>query len=276
MNINDAERMKNSKQRLRIMALSISAIIFLIIIAGAVFFQYTPIGYCMSIQCRDFTETEHNIYIDNDYAYVTVNENHEFISKDNAATIINEAKSRVSDFFGGELQCDPVIIISDNSDIIRKIGDRNAYTFTLHRLFSYIAISHEYLNVDIIAHEITHAELYCRIMNGRPFQFVIPVPIWFNEGLASINDYSAKMSEETWKQKTDNGTKVRDITKFTKADFSGKSVNDEMANAFIVQENYLMCKHEVKAWLDDNGINALLSLIDGIRDGMDFEALYNE
>jgi hypothetical protein len=258
----------NRKIRLYVV---IVAVISVIILSSAAFFRFTPIGYCMSVPFRGFTEAERHIFIDNAYAHVTVNKNGEFVGKDAAAAIISEARDRVSDFFGGELQCDPIYIISDNPDVFNKSGEKNAYTFTLHRLFSYIAISHNYLNVDIVAHEITHAELYYRIMNGKALQFSIPVPAWFNEGLASINDYSEKMSEEAWRQKTADGTKTVDVTGLTKKDFSGAN---GISNPWLIQENYLMCRHEVKSWIDENGVDGLLRLIDGVREGGDFRELY--
>ena len=260
------------KKKIKKWHIVIFGIISLLIVAGVVFFQFTPIGYCMSVKYRNFTEVEHNIYVDKPFPYVTVNGHGDLLNIDDngITTIVKEARNRVSDFFGGKLQSDPVIIISDYMDF------HITYTVSLHKLFIYIAISHKYLNVDILAHEITHAELHYRVLNGKPFRSERAfIPLWFDEGLASINDYRKVMSEETWELKSDT-TKAKDATKFTRADLYGKFSDDEFFNALIINENFLLCRHEVKKWIDKNGINALLRLIDGVRNGKDFETLYNE
>jgi len=241
----------------------------LIIASAIVFVQFTYVGYCMSIRFRDFTEVKRNIYIDNSY---TGNKNG-FISREDVVKIIGEAKNRVADFFGEELHCDPVFIISDNADSYRKTGDKNTWTVSLNKVYSYISISHEYLNVDFMAHEITHAELNYRILNGKPFHSAHDfVPVWFDEGLASINDYRDIMSEEALQRKIELlGFVIRDVTHLTKTDLHGNDVSP-----WLIQENYLMCRHIVKTWIDKNGINALLLMIDGIRAGKSFEVLYNE
>ena len=257
--------MKSKVKRRYIILLSL---LLLVVTFGIVFFQFTPIGYCMTVQFRDFTEVEHNIYIDNEYSYVTVNENNELIDKDNVPSLINEAKSRVRAFFG-ELQSDPVFIISDKSDKYSKTGSGIAYTFTLFRVHSYIAISHTHLNVDVIAHEITHAELHYRVTEGKLFQVGndYGIPVWFNEGLAGINDHREFLSDEAMNRKIEIGFEFFDVTQLSRADFID-------VNSFLSQENYLMCTHVVKTWVDVNGIDALLLLIDGVRSGDDFFELY--
>ena len=47
-----------------------SVIALLAIIAVTVFVQFTPIGYCMSVKYRNYTEVEHNIYVDNSFPKV--------------------------------------------------------------------------------------------------------------------------------------------------------------------------------------------------------------
>jgi hypothetical protein len=228
----------------------------------------------MSIRFRDFAEVEPNIFINSNYSYVTVNDDGELVGKVDIPSIVNEARSRVAAFFGGELQSDSVFIFSDNDKTINKTGDRHAYSFTLYNYYSYIAISYRNINVDIIAHEITHAELHYRLMNGRMFQFNVSVPTWFNEGLASINDYRNIMNEEALKKRLENGADIIDVTKLTKADFRKTHVNDAMFNALIIRDYYLLSRHEVNSWIEKNGVDALLWLIDGIRSGRDFHELY--
>ena len=124
------------------------AIIAVLLFTMMLFFLFAPVGYCMSIRFREFTEVEHNIFINNNYSYVTANDNGELVGKVNIPSIVNEARSRVATFFGGELQSDSVFIFSDNDKTINKTGDRHAYSFTLFNSHSHIAISYRYIKIN--------------------------------------------------------------------------------------------------------------------------------
>ncbi|MCL2221461.1 MAG: hypothetical protein FWC20_04835 [Oscillospiraceae bacterium] len=47
----------------------------------------------------------------------------DLFGKDDVPTLISEARNRVEILFGGELQSDPIFIISDNPATIRRTGD---------------------------------------------------------------------------------------------------------------------------------------------------------
>jgi hypothetical protein len=224
----------------------------------------------MTIKFRNFTEIEQKIFINNNYTWV-IEYNNKLYNEDGVIMLINEARNRVTDLFNGELQSDPVFIVSDNYNTIRKTGDRHTYTVVLHDVFTFIAISYKYLNVDILAHEMVHAELNHRVLQGKPFRQIDNIiPAWFQEGLASIVDYRDIMSKEALQSKTD----IIDVTNLTRNDFQINHVNDPFFNALIIQEFYLFSKHKIKSWLENNGIDALFDLIDGVRSGKDFLVLY--
>jgi len=257
----------------------LTAIPFAIIIAVTVFFQFTNIGYCMTIRFRNFTEVERNIFLNSDFEYSVEYTTGEVINWDVIPEIVSEARNRVVELFGGELLSDPVIIISDDSRTYRISGDRHTYTGALFgRVHSYISLSHSYARVDVLAHELTHAELHYRLLNGKMFRFSVDryVPIWFDEGLASIPDHRRIFDKDTWNTRTDNGTSIDiDVTALTRADFRGTHVNDPFFNALIIQEFFLFSRHYVMSWLEENGAEGLLLLIDGVRAGEDFHDLFN-
>jgi hypothetical protein len=268
-------KMLKRKKRLIILI----AIPLAIIIAGVIFFQFTNIGYCMTVRFRDFTEVEHNIFVNNTFSYNVEYTTGEIINIDVIPEIVSEARKRVAELFGGELLSDPVIIISDDSRTYRISGDRHTYTGVLFgKVFSYISLSHSYVRVDFLAHELTHTELHYRLLSGKMFRFNVDryVPIWFDEGLASIPDHRRIFDDETWNIRTDNGTNIDvDVTALTRADFRGMHVDDPFFNALIIQEFFLFSRHEILSWLEENGTGGLLQLIDGIREGEDFHNLYN-
>jgi len=246
------------------------AIVFAIILAAGAFIQFVPIGYCMSIRFRNFTEPEHNLFINNSYSYVAVNESGGFITKDDIPVIVDEAKSRVAGLFGGELLSNPVIIISDDESTFNKTGEAITWTIALHKVFNFISISNNRLSVNIMAHEITHAELAYRVLIGKPFRTIDSfLPIWFNEGLSLIPDDRVMFDRETWEKRTDNGAKIDiDVTKLTRADFQGD-------NGFITQEYALFARNEVLSWLNESSEDSIMRLIDSVRTGKDFQEIYS-
>ena len=162
-------------------------------------------------------------------------------------------------------QADATIIICDDENLIRKIGEDHA-TVTISFLSEkhYICISDEYLELDILAHEITHAELRARLKSEAQAK----IPTWFDEGLALQNDYRETYSEEQWISQTDNGKNtVAPENMDTPAEFYAGEAKDR-------RFRYLNAKHELNEWLATHGQQGLLELIDQLNKGEDFYTAY--
>lgn len=80
-------------------------------------------------------------------------------------------------------------------------------TTVLFGAHSYVVISPNGLDVDVTAHELTHAELHYRLYDGKILPKTI-LPIWFDEGVATQNDYRERYNEIAWLKVTDNGLKL--------------------------------------------------------------------
>lgn len=236
---------------------TIIAIIIVLMVATVVFLQYTSLGYRISIPYRNFSEAQANIYIENSYSG----------DKEEAIKIVNEAKSRVSDFWGN-VESSPMIIITDNQNTIAKLGgDHDTSTIALFRVHSYIAVSDEYLNADVIAHELTHAELHTRIYKGKFLPHNL-VPTWFDEGVALQNDYRDRYSDDAWTEITNGGSDILPLDGMdTAEEFYAGDKDDRMFR-------YVISRHEVKSWLEKNGVDKLIELLDDVNDGGSFNELY--
>lgn len=232
--------------------------IFLVLLAIGVFFQFTAVGYRLTVPYRNFDKLTNNVYIDQTFSG----------DKNEVERIVDEAMSRVSDFWG-TLESSPVIIISDNEKTLKKLGgDHDTTVIVFFGAHCYISVSGEYLNVDIVAHEITHAELYERLYKGKILPQTL-IPTWFDEGVATQNDYREQYSEQIWKEKTNFGENVIALDEMdTYAKFYAGDVEDRRLR-------YLISRHEVKVWIEQNGMNALLNLIEQVNQGGDFYELYN-
>ena len=231
--------------------------IVMILIAAVIYFRFTPLGYRMTVPYRDFIEIQRNVYVENGYSgdLETVN------------SLVNEARNRVLEFWGN-LESAPTVIISDNAATLAKLGaDHDTATAILFGAYSYISVSDEYLNVDILAHEMTHAELHARLYKGRLPQTLIPT--WFDEGVATQNDYREQYSEETWHEKTKNGSDTIELDRMdTPVEFYAGNADDR-------RFRYLISRHEIKEWIDKNGVDVLIRLIEKVNAGEDFYELYD-
>lgn len=119
----------------------------------------------------------------------------------------------------------------------------------------------------MLAHEWTHAELHARLYQGKLPQTLVPT--WFDEGVATQNDYREQYSEEAWAQATDNGRNTVPLADMdTAAEFYAGSTEDRRLR-------YILSKHEVRSWIDEHGLDELLDLIDRVNRGEDFYALYS-
>ena len=241
------------------MILSVIFSLILLIVAGVVwFFEFNSTGYRMSVSHRaSFEKISDNVFINRDYAG----------NRDEITGLINEAKSRAADFYGS-LTCPDhtVIIICDDEKLLAKLGgDHDTHHITLFPVKrSYVSVSTEYLTVDVLAHELTHAELYERL-SGKAFR---RVPTWFNEGIALQNDYREQYGPEAWAEQTDNGKNIvahEDMD--TAAEFYSGTKEDR-------RFRYLNAKHDVVEWLEKHGLQGFMALIDRLNGGEDFSAAY--
>ena len=241
------------------MILSVIFSLILLIVAAMVwFFEFNSTGYLMSVSHRaSFEKISDNVFINRDYAG----------NRDEITGLINEAKSRAADFYGS-LTCPDhtVIIICDDEKLLAKLGgDHDTHHITLFPVKrSYVSVSTEYLTVDVLAHELTHAELYERL-SGKAFR---RVPTWFNEGIALQNDYREQYGPEAWAEQTDNGKNIvahEDMD--TAAEFYSGTKEDR-------RFRYLNAKHDVVEWLEKHGLQGFMALIDRLNGGEAFSAAY--
>ncbi|MCL1866983.1 MAG: hypothetical protein FWF82_06205 [Oscillospiraceae bacterium] len=211
----------------------------------------------MSIGSRGFDKIGDNVYLDGNFP----------LDKAEVLTLIAESEARISDFFG-EVRSYPTIIISDNKDKLAKMGLSTSPALTARLgAKSYVVISPDGMSVDVIAHELTHAELNLRLYKGKS-PLTVLIPPWFDEGVALQNDYREKYNNEAWEEVTDNGENVAELSEMdTLQKFYSGSEEER-------RYRYIVSKHEVSRWLNEHGVQGLLDLLDAVSGGEDFNELY--
>ena len=212
----------------------------------------------MSVPYRSsFEKVADNIYVNKNYSG-NIKE---------AIQLTEEALERDRAFFG-ELQCTETnttfIIICDDDKLLSKLGGDHDTKTSFDPKKNYISVSDEYLNIDIIAHELTHAELHTRLnMNALK-----RIPTWFDEGLATQNDYREQYGLDAWIEQTDNGKNALPLEDMdTGFEFYADPVEDR-------RFRYLNAKHEVSEWMEIHGQKGLLELLDKLNSGEEFDTAY--
>lgn len=99
--------------------------------------------------------------------------------------MIRSAIERIHDVYGTP-KLQPRILILSDPQMAAKWGANE--TASMHRLpwRSCIVIGPKGQNVDVIAHELIHAEIMHRV---GFFRFMKEIPVWFDEGAALTLDY---------------------------------------------------------------------------------------
>ncbi len=178
---------------------------------------------------------------------------------DTLQSLIKQASIRVGDFWGEKTGNPKFIYCDTENDFERYCVSPTAPAVTYLKLGSFIVLSKSAIDLDIIAHEISHAELYERI---GFYKFTFKIPAWFKHGLAMQNDYRNYYSEDTLRVKTNNFMDLPDIKSIkSDAQFYDGSLEKVMLN-------YMAAKHEIKNWYTKEKLGKLIS---DMNSGKSFE-----
>jgi hypothetical protein len=161
--------------------------------------------------------------------------------------------------------CTTKYIYCDTEADFKKFGGSFPVPALTHIKFdAYIVISNEGADLDIIAHEIAHAEFYNRI---GFYNWTFKIPTWFDEGLAMQNDYRNYYSEDTLKLKTNNFKNLPDVKQLKTGKQFHEGSNEQ------IKLNYMAAKHAVKNWYSKEKLEQLI--ID-LNSGKSFEEAFGK
>jgi hypothetical protein len=235
-----------------------TVLIFLIVIpisAFAHFIVFPEQTRCILIDYSDFKK-DGRLYFNNNTPKNKV---------DTVKILMGLASNRVAEFWGQKI-CNPKFIYCENDERFKEYGGSYQIPALTHLKFgSYIVIINEGVDLDIIAHEISHAEFYKRI---GFYNWSFKIPRWFDEGLAMQNDNRNYYSEDTLKLKSNNYKNLPDVKKLK----SGKQFNEEGSHEKILL-NFMIAKHEVKNWYTKEKLD---KLIKDINSGKTFEEAFGQ
>ena len=250
--------MKMKVKKRNIILCSIVFLILLILLSAVYYFQFTALGYRTSIPYRNsFEKVADNIYVNINYTG----------NIEDVIQLTENALNRDRSFFG-EMECanTTIVIFCDDDKLLSKLGgDHDTMTSFFPSKKNYISVSDEYCNIDILAHELTHAELHTRLTEKA----LKSIPTWFDEGLATQNDYREQYSAEAWSEQTNQGKNIIALTDMdTPSEFYAGTAEDR-------RFRYLNAKHEVSEWIDSHQQKDLLELLDKLNNGEKFDSAYS-
>ena len=157
---------------------------------------------------------------------------------DTLKVMVTQATLRVAGFWGQKIIPPKFIYCDKQTDFKKYSIAPTAPAVTYCKMGSYIVLSSEGLDQDIIAHEMSHAALFQQI---GFFNRLRKIPAWFDEGLAMQNDYRDYYSEDTFRVRSNNFTNVPGIKNLNGAQFAQGSPE-------AVMLHYMAAKHIVQLW----------------------------
>lgn len=192
------------------------------------------------------------------------------LSKDKEDEIINtvRASKNIAANFWGELRSDPTIIICSTESEFNAFGEYKSDALTrVYPFGTYIVISPKNIDENIIAHEITHAELYERTGFINNYK----IPEWFHEGLAVLST-EKDINADTIRSKYDHAT-LNGKLKISLNDFSFSEKYYGFKDKYDIY--YASSELEVANWYrKNNGRKALDSFINKMNAGCDFSKAF--
>lgn len=197
------------------------------------------------------------------------------LEKDSLQSLLQHSNSRIIDFWGSK-ESTPTIIYCHSEELYKKYGSVSGSPANIFGtpMGSYIIIGPSGLNINVVSHEASHAELSKRL-GWMTMQ--LKIPAWFDEGLALMVDYRFSNPDpqfryedykKEWYRKTGFGAIKIDLRDITSADEFFKGETDK------IYLSYLSSGLEVSHWMKKVGKNGLLAFIEKVKEGEGFGAAY--
>ena len=173
--------------------------------------------------------------------------------------LASDARARIEATFGA-VESDPIIVFFNGSDGFGPFQLNRYGSAQMVGSHSCVMMGPKGQNVDVVAHELMHAELHSRVGYRR---YLFEVPTWFDEGVAMQVDQRPRYALSPKQSQT--ADYVRALTTnslFTDAD-----------EERLVQ-NYASAKEVVARWTANAGKANLYSRLDRLKKGEPFPEVF--
>jgi hypothetical protein len=179
--------------------------------------------------------------------------------QDRLIRVAQQAQERISTMFG-PLQSTPYLVFFGETTRLApfRLNDYGSTQFIGSR--ACVMIGPKGQNVDVVAHEMMHAELHQRLGGWRHLR---GVPTWFDEGLAMQVDFRPRYDLAAKEAaKSQQVRKLTDVAAFFQGD-----------EATVVQ-HYALAKAEVSKALAKAGTASLYQRLARVKQGESIDAAF--
>lgn len=213
--------------------------------------------------------------------------------RQNIILLYQKSRLRIDSLFGST-EAKPSILIGTTDEVMQLFGHSNAQGTVqtgmthLTPLGAYIILSPEGTNIDVLSHELCHAELMERLGWQIRRQ---KIPIWFDEGLAMLVDKRFEywtVLQEDWRNLID--LEKKDSSFISDSEFYSSTHSDSLSLSSLSLQNlqtteqfftenaqihYFLAQEEVARWYNKKEQKGLLELITNLKKN-DFEESYQD
>ncbi|WP_291728355.1 hypothetical protein [Bernardetia sp.] len=192
--------------------------------------------------------------------------------------LYQKSRLRIDSLFGST-ESKPTILVGTTDEVMQRFGYPNIEKETktgmthLTPFGAYIVLSSEGTNVDVLSHELSHAELMKRLGWKTRRQ---KIPIWFDEGLAMLVDrrfeYWSALKEDWKKLLNSENTDSVFISQYSTIPFESEEIfaleNLQTTEEFFTENaqlHYFLAQQEVSRWYKANGKKGLIQLIEDLE-----------
>lgn len=179
------------------------------------------------------------------------------VKYDSHLKLLDQASIRIESKFGS-MRSQPVVYFFESEDSYwpLRLNPYGSTSFLGYK--TCVAIGPHGQNVDVIAHELMHAEIEER---AGFFNRTIKIPVWFDEGLAMQVDYRDQYKLDK-SIKTAYARELKTSRKFNQANNGNLTLT------------YGAVKSEVQAWPPVNSPMKIFGLLEKIRLGSSFDSIW--
>lgn len=232
---------------------SIIVTLLISLLFAGVAFSYSHALWLAAINDSEFINLSENIFIDPAL---------EELDRQQVLSAISEGKERISKAFGS-YTATPVIVITGTTKNAKRygLGGFSAKAFAAP-WNQYVVVDYKIENIDLIAHELMHAQL--REVIGY-WNYQTRIPTWFDEGVAMQVDFRDRYEIDTLSFPQEEIERVKTLTSPSKfwTDSREEDIN-----------NYLAAKAAVHQILAKSQEKSLYSMLLKVSQGHSFYEVF--
>ena len=172
--------------------------------------------------------------------------------------LVTDSRARIQQTFGS-LQSNPLVVFFDEPDTFWPFRPNEYGSTNFIGSKVCVIIGSKGQNIDVLSHELMHAEIAERVGHWRRFT---ELPVWFDEGLAMQVDY--RIAYDLPASESSKADDVKSLR--TAGDFF-------TANDATLTKNYASAKTVVKKWVSDVGSSNVYRQLERVRAGESFDSV---